>query len=288
MTTDFSKEWITKNSISILQTYSSGITVRQLYYRLVALGMINDIKHYKKVVNAMTGARWEGIVDFEAFIDRERSMYGTTAAEPTDLQEKIEEAQEQIKAWMNHYTLNQWENQPNYIEVWIEKKALQGVFERPCRDYHIALAPCKGYPSLTFLYEASKRFEEAIERGQTPIILYFGDYDPSGEDIPRSVQENLSKMGCDIEVTRIALNPDQIRELGLPSAPAKETDTRARTWSGAGVVELDAVEPTILSRIVTTTLTHHFDESLSTALETREATEREEYRRTLTEYVNSL
>lgn len=286
---EYTKEWITQNSIKILEGYSDAITVRQLYYRLVSVyGMTNDVSHYKKVVNAMIDARWKEIVDFEAFIDRERSMYGETEAESVELQNKIDIGKEQVKAWMEDYHLNRWQNQPQYVEVWIEKKALQGVFESPCNRFAVGLAPCKGYPSLTFVNDANKRFTEAIEREQNPIILYFGDYDPSGEDIPRAVAENLSRMGCDVDVERIALNQQQITEMKLPSAPAKLTDTRTKNWNGAGVVELDAVEPHTLTEMVTAAIRQHFDSSLHIELEERESTEREQYQKALKEFVEGL
>lgn len=285
----YNKEWITENSIKVLEGYSDKITVRQLYYRLVALGMTNDIKHYKKTVSAMTGARWDGLVEFDAFIDRERSMYGRTEAEPVILQNQIEKGKEQVKAWMEAYRLNRWENQPDYVEVWIEKKALQGVFERPCDRFDVGLAPCKGYPSLTFLHEVLERFDDAIAREQNPIILYFGDFDPSGEDIPRAIKENLERMGCDVEVERIALHQLQITEMNLPSVPAKLTDTRTRNWDGAGVVELDAVEPNILTRMVEKAIQKHFVDRIHEGLEEgRESVEREQYRTALKEFVGGL
>jgi hypothetical protein len=72
----FTKSWIIENAEQILEEYSDGITIRQLHYRLVARGMTNDVQHYKRVVVAMTDARWDGVVDMEAFIDRERSVFG--------------------------------------------------------------------------------------------------------------------------------------------------------------------------------------------------------------------
>ncbi len=63
---------------------------------------------------------------------RERSVCGETEAEPTYVEDGIDNAKGQIKAWMEHYYKHRWENQPLYVEVWVEKKALQGVFERPC------------------------------------------------------------------------------------------------------------------------------------------------------------
>jgi hypothetical protein len=288
MRDEYTKEWITNNSIKVIEGYSNAITVRQLYYRLVALGMTNDVSHYKKVVNAMIDARWKGIVEFGAFIDRDRSMYGRTMAEPVELQSTIETGKEQVKAWMEAYCLNRWENQPEYIEVWIEKKALQGVFEGPCRDFDVGLAPCKGYPSLTFVNDARYRFNDAIEREQTPVILYFGDFDPSGEDIPRAVAENLSRMGCDVLVQRIALNQKQITEMSLPSAPAKVTDTRTRNWNGEGVVELDAIEPNTLTQMVTEAINSQFDNELYVELKKRQTVEKEQYQEALKLFVEGL
>ena len=284
----YSKSWITENAKRILSEYSEGITIRQLHYRLVSIGMINDLNHYKRVVDAMTGARWDNIVPMEAFIDRERSMFGETKDDEKDLEDEIDQAKNQVRLWMNNYSLNRWTNQDYYIEVWIEKRALQGVFERPCKDNDVGLAPCKGYPSITFLYEAKGRFEDAINNGKKAVILYFGDYDPSGEDIPRSIKENLGRMGVDIDVKRIALNPEQIKDMALPGVPPKIGDSRSRNWNGARVVELDAVEPNTLSRMGEDAITSFFDHDHFKELKERESKERKEYREELKEYVNGL
>lgn len=164
--------------------------------------------------------------------------------EPTNLEDKQDEAKQQVRAWMRSYGKNRWENQPYYPEILIEKKALEGVFAKPCAKWGIAVGACKGYPSLTFLYELSERMRDAISNGKQPIILYFGDYDPSGEDIPRSIGENLEKFGVyGVEIRRIALMEQQVIEWGLPPAPAKETDSRTANWDGLGQVELDGCKP---------------------------------------------
>ena len=284
----FNRGWITEHAKAVLLQYSDSITIRQLHYRLVAAGMTNDIQHYKRVIAAMTDARWEGGVRFGAFIDRERGICGETEAKPILLQDEIERAQQQVKAWMEHYHLNRWENQNAYIEVWIEKKALQGVFEEPCERNKVALAPCKGYPSLTFLHDAKERFSDAEDRGQERTILYFGDYDPSGEDIPRSIKDNLSRMGIDVEVERIALNPEQIASMGLSSVPAKDGDSRSRTWTGEGAVELDAIEPDELKRMAEEAIENRFDSTLLDELAEREETERVKYRKALKKFVVGL
>lgn len=286
----FTKTWITQNATDVLDEYPPGmLTLRGLYYQLVTRGMTNSLQHYKRVVSAMIAARWEGLVDFDAFSDRDRAMVGETRYEETDVVESIDKAKEAIVAWMEYYNKNKWENQPIYPEVLIEKKALQGVFESVCSDNRVALGACKGYPSLTFLNELAKRFIDAESRGKLPVILYFGDYDPSGEDIPRSIEENISRLGCpSIEVRRIALMEDQVRAWRLPAAPAKLTDSRTAKWTGIGQVELDAVEPRKLQSLCQQAIDSVFDRNLYAQLKETESHERVIYQDDLRTFVSTL
>ena len=289
MKTPFTKQWILKTGIPIVKSYNGNLTLRGLHYRLVAAGMINDVSHYKKVVNAMIDARWEGLVQFTDFLDHEREMLGQTDFEQTDVESKVEQAKEAIRYWATSYRKNMWENQPYYPEVFIEKKALQGVFEEPCKRMSVALNPCKGYPSLTFLYDAAMRFEEAINQGKTPIILYFGDYDPSGENIPETIVENLYRMsGETIELRRIALNEQQVIDWNLPPAPTKDSDTRSANWAGLGQVELDAVEPNKIVKMCYGAIEDIFDRDLYEELMRTQREEKEEFKTILKNDFNTL
>ena len=231
---EFTRDWIIENSVEILSRYEPGVlTIRALHYQLVSIGMTNTLQHYKRVVAAMEVARWDGRVDFEAFSDRDRAMCGYTHAEPTNLEDKQDEAKQQVRAWMRSYGKNRWENQPYY-----------------------------------------------------PEILYFGDYDPSGEDIPRSIGENLEKFGVyGVEIRRIALMEQQVIEWGLPPAPAKETDSRTANWDGLGQVELDAVKPEKLIALLDDAINEIFDQDLYDELIATEAEERELFQAELKRYV---
>lgn len=286
----FTKQWIIQSSIDIVDDYEKGmLTIRALHYQLVGrLGMTNDIQHYKRVVSAMEFARWEGLIAFDTFSDLDRAMIGSTACEETDVHESIEDAKSAMRSWMMNYYKNRWENQPYYPEIFIEKKALQGVFQSICSDWDVALGACKGYPSLTFLNEANLRFAHARSLGKEPIIIYFGDYDPSGEDIPRSIKQNISKLGTEIQVKRIALLDWQVEEWNLPHAPAKITDSRTANWDGVGQVELDAVEPRKLQELCENAIKDIFYDNLYDELKSRESEERVTYRAELQKYVNPL
>lgn len=282
----FTKTWIIDNSIEICSQYDYGVlTLRSLHYQLVGLGMTNDIQHYKRVVNAMIEARWAGQISFDQFSDLDRSMIGGTKHETTILADKIEEGKFQVKAWMTAYSKNRWENQPIYPEVLIEKKALQGVFAPICEDMDVSLGACKGYPSLTFLNEMANRFRDIDKH---IVVLYFGDYDPSGEDIPRSIVENLERFGVSIDLRRIALMEDQVMEWKLPPAPAKLTDSRTAKWDGLGQVELDAVKPERLQQLCRKSIKSLFDDYLYDELIEQERTEKTEYVRRLKEFVTGI
>jgi hypothetical protein len=286
----YTRKWITDNSIEIIIRYEKGIlTLRGLHYQLVSIGMTNDIAHYKRIVSAMIEARWDGLVDFDSFSDHDREMIGITRYEETELHSKIEEGKEQIELWMRAYRKNYWENQPYYPEIFIEKKALQGVFQQTCRQNYITLGACKGYPSLTFLNEATGRFKDAEGCGKKPIILYFGDYDPSGEDIPRSIEENIKRLGCEsIEVRRIALLHEQVVDWKLPPAPTKVGDSRTANWTGIGQVELDAVKPEKLQKLCQDAINAIFDTDLYVELREQEDRERIEYQSELRNFVSNL
>lgn len=282
----FTKQWIIKNAIDVCSNYDDGVlTLRSLHYQLVGLGMTNDIQHYKRVVVAMIDARWNDLIRFDQFSDLDRQMVGETAHKETILEDEIQNGKWQVEAWMTNYHKNRWENQPIYPEVLIEKKALQGVFGPICERFDVSLGACKGYPSLTFLHDMYKRY---MFLDKQIVLLYFGDYDPSGEDIPRSIVENLNRFGVDVDLRRIALMEDQVLMWNLPPAPAKLTDSRTANWEGLGQVELDAVKPEMLQQMCTDAIQSLFDEDLYHDLLAIEQEEQRKYKIDLKQFVNDL
>jgi hypothetical protein len=286
----FTREWIVSNATDIVSEYEDGVlTIRGLHYKLVSRGMTNTMRHYKRVVTAMIQARREGVINYEAFSDHDRVLIGETKFEVTSIESELASSKHTIEYWMKNYWKNRWENQYYYPEIFIEKKALQGVFEPICNKWDVSLSPCKGYPSLTFLNDAATRFLEAQDQGKMPIILYFGDYDPSGEDIPRSIEQNLrNDFGVDITLRRIALMESQVVEWKLPPAPAKEGDSRTAAWEGLGQVELDAVEPKKIQSLCNEAIEDIFDSDLYEDLISQEEEERELYRIELKEFINNM
>jgi hypothetical protein len=75
-------------------------------------------------------------------------------------------------------------------------------------------------------------------------VLYFGDYDPSGEDMVRSLRDRLAFFGCKPAIVKCALVEEDVRRYSLPPDFTKATDTRRAAFVakyGDVAVELDAL-----------------------------------------------
>jgi hypothetical protein len=131
---------------------------------------------------------------------------------------------------------------------------LLGVIEGVCEKWRVPYFSCRGYTSQSEVYAAAKRFDHYLWLGQHPIILYFGDHDPSGIDMTRDVQERFKIFNVpDVEVRRLALNYEQVEEYNPPPNPAKQTDSRFEGYMnefGDECWELDSLEPHIFVRLV--------------------------------------
>jgi hypothetical protein len=221
------------------------LTLRQLYYQFVSRDWIpNTQRSYKNLGGIVNDGRLAGMIDWSAITDRTRELQSVAHWEsPRDIVEQDARV----------FRLDKWEDQDNRVEVWIEKEALIGVFEKVCRQEDVGLFACRGYTSQSEMWVAGQRLLEYREAGQTPHILHFGDHDPSGQDMTRDIIDRLELfMGGEIEVDRLALNMDQVRQYRPPPNPAKTTDSRYAGYIhkyGTKSWELDALEPRVLEAL---------------------------------------
>jgi hypothetical protein len=95
------------------------------------------------------------------------------------------------KTVIRSYRRDLWTTQPRYVEVWLEKDALSGIFEDELDDYGVTLNVGRGFDGWSSIREAAARYIEA-ERQTT--ILYFGDFDPSGENMTTSLREPSAQL----------------------------------------------------------------------------------------------
>lgn len=255
------------------QGYS--LTLRQLYYQFVSRDLLaNTPREYKRLGSVVNDARLGGLIDWSAIEDRTRNLHKLASwASPSSI----------VSACAEQFRIDKWKTQTSYVEVWIEKEALAGVFERVCDELQVPFFACRGYTSQSEMWSAGRRLK--AKRAKDVIILHFGDHDPSGVDMTRDITDRLELFMGGVELRRLALNMDQIEQYQPPPNPAKITDSRAASYIsvyGDESWELDALEPEVLAGLVRDFVTSVRDEEAwSQAVE-----EEDEHRRLLTEVSN--
>lgn len=252
----------------ISQYGGTRLTLRQIFYRLVVAQVIpNTQSQYKSLSAILVKARMNRAIGFWDIEDRTRGMdYGH--GEDRSTADYFGSYYRTIRDLAGYYTLPVRWGQPEYVQVWVEKQALSRVFSDITQAEGIDLAVCKGYPSLTFLGEAAQDLRRHHGEGnrswENVHVLYFGDYDPSGLDIERYIEERLGDLGAYPQVRRIAIDREQVDEYNIPPAPAKTSDSRYWTMEmetgEAMQVELDAIEPNTLQELIRAAIREHFEE----------------------------
>lgn len=240
------------------------LTVRQVYYRLVALhGLPNKLSSYKTTSQVLTTLRRHDLVLWAAIEDRGRR----SIKHGVDGLQTFVAKQAETFLHPDWYRRCKVQSQPVHIEVSTEKEALSTIFERALADYCVRLNVVRGHLSATMVNQIAGRLVTAHDRGQELLLLHFGDFDPSGVTIPRAMQKNLKRHhGIDARLEMCALTPAQIRRYKLPSDPGavKRSDPNCRAFleefgNDAAAVELDALEPELLIKLIRTSVESHLD-----------------------------
>lgn len=232
------------------------LTLRQVYYQLVARGFIpNNERSYKNLGNLINDGRLAGLIDWYAIVDRTRFIRNNS---------HWEDPQSVIRSAKYSYMLDRWEAQPNYVEVWVEKDALIGIVSQVCKTLDVPHFSCRGYTSQSEMWAAAQRFIRKNYR-ESRTIIHLGDHDPSGIDMSRDIQERLNMFGANVEVKRVALTMEQIETFSPPPNPTKVTDARSDGYIsrfGHECWELDALEPKVITDLIRNEVTALMDEDL--------------------------
>lgn len=236
------------------------LTLRQLYYQFVSRDWLaNTVQNYNKLGACISAARRAGLVDWSAIVDRTRNLDTLSHwSSPRDI----------VDAVAQQFRVDMWDDQPTQVEVWYEKDALAGVFQRAANALDVPSFSCRGYASDSEVWAAGQRIREHIANDRDVVVLHFGDHDPSGIDMTRDIRDRLTLFASqgdddhyverdDVEnrltIHRVALNMDQVRLYRPPPNPAKTTDARFESYAarfGRSSWELDALDPATLAALV--------------------------------------
>jgi hypothetical protein len=251
---------------SIVYSYPTGVTLRQLFYRLVSAQVLPNSQAAYKTLSARTAeARRNG--DFPDLIDRGRKIHRYQTFRD------VAEALADIIRW---YRLDRTEGQDVSLYLGVEKAGMVEQLQSWFGDLGVPILALGGYASQTYVRDVA---DDAQSQDREAVLLYAGDFDPSGEDIDRDFEERTD---CFDEVVRVALSATQVQEYQLPPNPGKSTDSRAGGFiarHGELVqVELDALDPNDLRALFQAAIDDYWDTSAYEAVLDRERTDRSRLR----------
>jgi hypothetical protein len=270
------------------------VHLRGLHYAIVVAGnvlrpdgsqFINDVDCWIWLqTKAAKAARWLGYVGFERIRDeRNEPPRVISHVDPQSDGQGYLVAGSGINLPEAHALLPSLQGvkpvgvQPYRIILIGEKSSLAEVLEPIAQLVRGELLLPTGEISDTMIAEMAAR---AAADGRPAVVLYFSDFDPSGHQMPISVARKVQALRTmrhpelQIEVHRVALTLDQVRELALPSTPLKITEKRAGKWRerlGHEQTEIDALvplRPDELRRIALEALAPFFDFLLDQRCET--------------------
>jgi hypothetical protein len=250
------------------------LTIRQVFYYLVGQGEIkNERKYYDEIDEVIKYGRIEGQISWNDIEDRTRvhhNFRGWSNAKSF--------VKDELDEFMVGYRHDYMKDQKKYLEVWIEKDALASIFTKFAEPYGVSVEVCRGNQSISRLHEYHKRIAKHLREyckrikkhpGQQPVLLYFGDFDPCGMKMFDSMQitliEEMNVTGIDFK--RIALVEGDIKKYNLPHdfRAIKPGDTNAKWFIqkyGEHAVELDALKPKALGKIITDAIEAEIDMKL--------------------------
>jgi hypothetical protein len=262
----------------IAESYDTRVTLRQLFYRLVAALLIPNLQtYYRRLSERTAKARRED--DFPELVDETSEIVGSGGdTSPADA----------LRAAAEYYRRDRTEGQSVAIYLAVEKRGMVNQLSAWFGDRSLPILALGGYASQSFCDQIKRHVQRD---GRPAILLYAGDFDPTGEDILRDF---TGRTGCWKEVRRIALTPQQVTEYRLPQyAPTDaelrklQDDPRAKAFEkrhGSLVqYELDALPPDELRNLYRTAIDEFWDEDAYEAVLAREAEER----RRLIEFADS-
>ena len=251
-----------RRAVAIVNSYDTLVTLRQLFYRLVAAELLpNSTNAYKSLSKYTAEARRAGT--FPALIDRGRTIHRyqsfcSAAA---------------ARQWLKGiYRRDRTEGQTVSLYLGGREGGHRGTAPGMVRGPRAAGARAR---RLRLADLRRRRVTDVQAAGRRAVLLYAGDHDPSGEDIDRDFVERTD---CWCEVRRVALTAAQVMEYALPPQPGKDTDSRAAAFverHGRLVqVELDALPPDVLRDLFAAAIAEFWNSSVYKEVLNREDRDR--------------
>ena len=144
------------------------ITGRGIGYKMFVAHLIAsmDTRGMKRVYRLLKEARERGIIPWEWIVDETRELErASTWSNPAEYARCVAQS----------YRRDFWDQQPCRVMVVSEKGTVRGLLRPVLDDLAVGFQVMHGFSSATIIHDLSED-----DDGRPLIILYVGDFDPSG------------------------------------------------------------------------------------------------------------
>lgn len=249
------------------------VTLRGVYYRVVSAGAVEKTEAgYDLIGRQLIKLRAAGRVSYWDIVDGTRATYRPRTYDGID---------GLLADASKSYRRGLWADSRCDVMLFSEKDAITGVIYQVTDDYDVPLSIVRGYSSVTLAWKVAQSIKAAMKRRKQVYLYQLGDHDPSGVDAWRSFQKRVTEFVEETYLTegwvffeRLAVTPEQIVTMSLPTRPTKPKDSRAAGFSG-GSVEVDAIPASTLRQLVRDAVEQHVDAEALRITRIAEASERE-------------
>lgn len=226
------------------------VTARWVFYRLLQEGILKGKYDYKPLLRCLSRARKGFYKDWRPYTLTD----DTRAADVRGI--GFSDSQGWLEAVKEHTEchLDRWFSQSVYLEVWFEAAAMKAQFEHYINE-NVTLLAFHGDISIPEKWKAAERISRKWSDTPKPTqILYFGDLDPKGIQIPESAKNDIVYfiallLGDEFKefhegftFTRVGINEEHPELYGIPENPE-----RPRTYQWEGLSDIGARELIMVS-----------------------------------------
>jgi hypothetical protein len=216
------------------------LTLRQVFYRLVgAHGYDKTERAYDRLGEHLNRARRAQLIPMDAIRDD-----GGLRVEP-QAWDDAKDFLAAVRRQASTLRLDRQEGQQTRLVLLCEAAGMVPQLGSLVEDYGLPVISSGGFESVT---EKHKLAVELLDHAEPVEVLHIGDHDPSGAHLFLAMAEDVQAFAdWPITFTRLAVIPEQIDELALPTAPPKSTDRRAFVGE---TCQAEAIPPDVLANIV--------------------------------------
>lgn len=228
---------ILRLALAEVATVPYAVTARWVFYRLLQQAILDKKGDYKRLLKYLSKARkqWYRGWRPDTLTDDTRAALVRGSGFRTG------------QGWVDALArtacnLDRWLSQATYVEIWFEAAAMTSQFQFYANE-NIPLLAFHGDISIPAKWDAASRLVRRWRQMRKPIhVMYYGDLDAKGLQIPLTARDDVRQMMVDalyvtegreayeadrremltnFTFTRIGLNDDQIARYNVPENPER-------------------------------------------------------------------